>query len=425
MLQRITFVTMFFCTWIHSLYATGAAADTLSVTHAEAEAIFLKNNLSLLAAEVEIPIAEARRIQAKAWPNPRFELDEINLWTNNTVEPSPPLLGRFGRNQQLAFRVEQLIQTAGKRKKSVNLESSKVKLASEIFNEVLVGLRIGFRKDLSELSYHQQLVQDFLRQEHIIRDLVRSQEKQYTAGNIAQAELLRIKALHFALKQEITELRRQIHQYQSSIRNDLALPSDTEFLLKPDYPDLTRSSQLQLSLKEDQAYRKNSAIRVAEAELDVRRKTLRLEESQKMPDLAFNLSYDRNGSTMLNFWGVGISLDIPLFNRNRGNILASRYAIKQQTIQVDQEKLRIGNEIRRLALDLEQAISLYQEVDPDYLHQLEAMESGITRNLMEKNLSLLEFLDFLESFRESKQHYYSSIKDIQQITEEIRYLTGE
>ncbi|MCH5688037.1 hypothetical protein LWM68_29495 [Niabella sp. W65] len=96
------------------------AQDTLTLSRSQCEAIFLRENLSLIAEQLNVPMAEAEVKQASLWPNPQFTLDEINLWANRHQtggqEVSPPIIGNWGRNQQYAVSLEQLIYTAGKRK---------------------------------------------------------------------------------------------------------------------------------------------------------------------------------------------------------------------------------------------------------------------------------------------------------------------
>ncbi|HLU50928.1 MAG TPA: hypothetical protein VKZ42_02100, partial [Flavobacteriaceae bacterium] len=92
------------------------AQETLKLSRQEAETMFLQNNLLLISEKLNIESQQAEVIQAKMWHNPEFSISEVNLWKNSTVEPSPPFFGNFGRNQQISFELEQLVQTAGKRK---------------------------------------------------------------------------------------------------------------------------------------------------------------------------------------------------------------------------------------------------------------------------------------------------------------------
>src|SRR5580698_9811894 len=55
-----------------SLFGQSPVSDTLKLTVKQAEELFLKNNLQLIAQRYNIGIAEAQVITAKLFPNPDF-----------------------------------------------------------------------------------------------------------------------------------------------------------------------------------------------------------------------------------------------------------------------------------------------------------------------------------------------------------------
>src|SRR5690606_19486764 len=121
----ITKFPLLFLFLIYSVSTYGQ--ETFTISRQEAEALFLKENLLLMAERLEIPKAEALVLQAKLWPNPTLSIDDVNLWaTPSQKEPYgeelPPLFGNFGRYQQFGVGLEQLIITAGKRKKLIGIE---------------------------------------------------------------------------------------------------------------------------------------------------------------------------------------------------------------------------------------------------------------------------------------------------------------
>src|SRR5690554_119234 len=136
----------------------GFSQDTLRLNKKEAETVFLQNNLPLLAEKLSISKAEAKVIQAKVWPNPTLTIDQVNLWKPKSIEGQelvPPFSGNFGRNQQFGITLEQLIITAGKRKKLMALEKVGVEQSKQYFEEVLRNLKIEFRMLLNQLNYLQ------------------------------------------------------------------------------------------------------------------------------------------------------------------------------------------------------------------------------------------------------------------------------
>ena len=51
---------------------------------------------------------------------------------------------------------------------------------------------------------------------------------------------------------------------------------------------------------------------------------LELQNAMKTPDVAVSIGYDRGGNIMKDFIGLGVSMDLPIFDRNKGNIRGSK-----------------------------------------------------------------------------------------------------
>ena len=56
-----------------------SAQEKFELSREEAEAIFINNNLLLIAEKLNIESQRAEVIQARLWPNPEFSISEINL----------------------------------------------------------------------------------------------------------------------------------------------------------------------------------------------------------------------------------------------------------------------------------------------------------------------------------------------------------
>src|SRR5690554_1683812 len=153
------FLLLCFC----MLALKGHTQETLKISREQAEAIFLENNLLLISENLRIEQQKAKVIQARLWPNPSFSISEINAWASRKQtggqEVSPPFWNDFGKNQQIAFEIEQLIQTAGKRKKLIALEQVDVSISEQYFEDLLRGLKLELRKQLTDLQFTQYSIQ--------------------------------------------------------------------------------------------------------------------------------------------------------------------------------------------------------------------------------------------------------------------------
>ncbi|GAB3250332.1 TolC family protein [Larkinella harenae] len=406
-------------------------ADTIAVSRQQAEQLFLTQNLQLLAEKLNISQADARILQAKVWPNPSLTVDQVNFWAfpyqtgGETV--SPPLIGRrFGRNQQFAFQIDQLIQTAGKRKKLVAIEAVGRERAEQYFMDLLLSLKAEFRNSLTDLSFHQQYA-DLLRQQlPLLADLIRGQQRQVQSGNISQAELFRLKALELELLSDLRERSTTINQVQQELKTLLALPA-TSYLRLTDpgvIPDYTALKTVGFTALSEKMLEQSPRLRAGRTEVDFAKATHQYERAQRKPDLTASVAYDRNGNTMLDFVGFGVSVDLPFFNRNQGNIRASQLEIEKNQLQLTHTTNNLQNQLFKAYADFQSAADFYERLDVDYTRNLDELIQGVTRNFQRKNLSLLEFLNYFEAFRDNKQTLLEATKNLQNNLEELNYLTG-
>lgn len=399
--------------------------DTLRYSAAEAETVFLNNNLPLLAERLNINQAEARILQAKVWPNPTFTLNELQLYKNATTEAIPGVAGNFWRNRNFAMQIEQLILTAGKRQKNVNLEIQNKEMSENLLTDLLLALKAEFRQTVSEVLYLQNVQNSWLIQLREVTRQLTSQESQLKQGFISQADLFRLKALQISLRGEITALADEMSERQKSLKTLMYIdPKSYLVIVTPaNVTDIARfkaktlDELISLSANNPRLKASQSQIRINQAQLEI-------EKANRIPNVNLMASYDRAGSTMLNFLGVGASIDLPLFNRNKGNIQVAKFEIDKSNLLKKNVEASLNNAIVKHWNDLNQSISLYESIDKDYIEKLDQMTIAIGRNFSQHNISLLQFLDYYESFRESKEKYYHVIKNITIKNEEINYLIG-
>ena len=85
-------------------------ADTLHLTVTNAEEIFLKKNLVLLANQYNVDINKALLLQAKVWDNPVLNTDQ-NLYDGKFFRHTTTNGIQYG---QIYLQVQQLIRTSKK-----------------------------------------------------------------------------------------------------------------------------------------------------------------------------------------------------------------------------------------------------------------------------------------------------------------------
>lgn len=404
-----------------------AINDTIVLSRTQAEALFLDKNISLISEKLNIDMADAQVIQAKLWPNPTLTIGEINLWNNATAQELPPLWGNFGKTSQVTAELEQLIQTAGKRKKLIAMEKVGVDIAKEYFKTFLRNLKIEFRGNLTELQYNQAQQAIYQKQLSAMQVLLKAYGNQVKQGNVGKGEYIRLKATELQFLKEISDLQKENNALQKELKVLMNLPAANFIKLTDEgfVPDSKNIESINLGNLMASAVENRPDMKVIKLGNDYNDNKYKYEKAMRTPDVTLGVSYDRGASLMNDFVGIGFSLDLPFFNRNQGNIKAAKLAIDQGKLLADEKTISIQSEVLQSYEDLLATKKLYESVEADYEGDLDKLLEAYRKNFMQKNTSMLEYLDFVDAYLDNKSILLNSKKDLNKNLEELRYITGE
>lgn len=401
--------------------------DTIAFTRLDAETIFLQSNLSLLAEKLNIDIAKAKVIQAKVWPNPTLSVSEVNLWSNSTAEELPVLWGNYGRNQEIALSLEQLVYTAGKRKKLIAIEKVGVQMAAEYYKDILRSLKTEFRNNLTALQFNQQQKSVYKKQLQSVRKLINAYASQVQQGNISQAEYVRLKASELEFLNELNELNTEGNALQKEMKILMNLPAKSYIKLENEgfVPNLNSVNKLNLADIINEAENNRPDVRLAKLAQQYSNNRYAYEKALRTPDITLQASYDRGGNIMNNFFGIGFAIDLPFFNRNQGNIKAAKHTIEQSTLIKEQTFNTALAEIAQAYSNFINARELYESIDTGYDNDLDMILESHLKNFSERNISLLVYLDYVEAYIKNKEILLTSKKQLNERLEELRYASGQ
>lgn len=405
------------------------AQDTLSLSREECESVFLKENLLLIAEKLKISQSEALVQQAKLWPNPSFTLDQVNFWATNYQtqgqEVVPPLWGNVGRNQQFGMEIEQLILTAGKRKKLMALERVGVDKAGIYFEELLRNLKTEFRSLIAELQYIQGIEAAYREQLTSISKLTISFQSQVQKGNISKGEYVRLKALELELTGELNDLKNDRNAVQKELKSLMRLNPLTTVVITDNTGAITPDlSKLRAADLIEKAKSNRQEVKLAELEKEYYNKLYAYERAQRVPDLSLKAAYDRNGNTMLDFIGFGFSIDLPFFNRNQGNIKYAETGMEIAKIENEFRQLNVENEVVAAYQNLLIASDFIKNIEPGYEQTLDDLLKHYASNFQSRNISMVEFIDFLDAYLDNKKIILEAEKNVTQKLEELNYAVG-
>ena len=286
-----------------------------------AEAAFTRSR-ELLAARQNLEIARGRLMQAGLRPNPTLDVEQT----------TDALTGRQGEGN-MSFGVTQVFELGGKRSKRVavaQLEYDRsVAEVRTMERQVAAAIRSAYAQALAaarQLNTAEQLIA-------LDRELVRVTEARLKEGDVAPLDLnlmrVEVDRLRAQAVQSQADLEAQFVTLRTLAGFDLA---DSLMLApaleRPPSLELTMASALEMALRERADLQ---AARIAEELGDAR---LGLAQAQRTPNLATSVRYARSRSVFDNtpvgtlndvdhLLTVGVSIEIPIRNRNQGEIAAA------------------------------------------------------------------------------------------------------
>lgn len=391
-----------------------------TLTLKEAEQRFLERNLSLIAERYNIDMAQAQVLQAKLFENPVISLEQ-NVYNR--------LNGKyfdFGKEGEAVVEIEQVIHLAGQRNKQVRLEKINKEIAEYQFEEVMRTLRQELNEKFVEVYFLSKSIAIYEKEVNSLQVLLGGMKIQQEKGNISLMEISRLESMLFSLKKEKNERESDLLTTRGELNLLLNLPEDTQVQLLLDEEVLQQLDLSQLSFADLKAIiNERPDQKIARSTVNASRANLKLQKSMAFPEFSVKGNYDRVGNFINDYFAIGVSLSVPIFNRNQGNIKAARFSIQQAGVQQEYAANRADMELFTAYTSLEKATQLYQSTNMDLERNFEKLITGVNENFTRKNISLLEFIDYYDSYKETCIQLYEIKKNVFLAMENLNTIVGQ
>lgn len=391
-----------------------------TLTLKEAEQRFLERNLSLIAERYNIDMAQAQVLQAKLFENPVISLEQ-NVYNR--------LNGKyfdFGKEGEAVVEIEQVIHLAGQRNKQVRLEKINKEIAEYQFEEVMRTLRQELNEKFVEVYFLSKSIAIYEKEVNSLQVLLGGMKIQQEKGNISLMEISRLESMLFSLKKEKNERESDLLTTRGELNLLLNLPEDTQVQLSLDEEVLQQLDLSQLSFADLKAIiNERPDQKIARSTVNASRANLKLQKSMAFPEFSVKGNYDRVGNFINDYFAIGVSLSVPIFNRNQGNIKAARFSIQQAGVQQEYAANRADMELFTAYTSLEKATQLYQSTNMDLERNFEKLITGVNENFTRKNISLLEFIDYYDSYKETCIQLYEIKKNVFLAMEKLNTVVGQ
>lgn len=367
--------------------------DTLRLTLPQAENFFLNKNLDLIAQKYSIDSAKATVITANLYDNPDFSYSNAfyNSETHHFFDP------------EMSVQISQLIRLAGKRNKAITLAKSGIKIAEFQFYDLLRTLRFVLRNDFYNIYFLEQSSKLYQVEINALQKIVPAYEEQVKKGFTAPVDALRIKSQLYTLEAEYDNLQTNIENLQAEFKVLIRANPSSFIVAENVVTDMNTNMVKQSSYEAlvDSAIVNRPDLKALNASIVFNDYNLKLQQAIAKPDITISADYDRLGSYVPNYNAIGISIPLPFFNRNQGNIRNAKIQTEVSKVQYESGLAKVRSDVTTNYITALRSEKLLMGFDPAFEEKMKNVMNEVTINFQKKNITLLEFLDFYNSYKQN------------------------
>jgi len=388
--------------------------DSLRISINDADKLFMEKNLLYAAGQLNVDAQKAMEIQAKLYPNPEFSAG-INAYDADNKKAL-----YAGRNGEKTFDFQQLVLLGGKRKNQIRLSQENSKQSVYQLENLLRNLKYELHTNLYSLHFDLRTLTKYNSQLNQLDTIINAYEAQVKKGNIPLKEVVRLKSTFIRLNNDKTDLLQSIQQSQKELqvilhRSQFILPIIDSGQVKK-FEALLPIDSLQLL-----AYKNRDDLKASDVNRSIADLNYKYQKSLAVPDLNLGTSYDQMGGAFNHQFLLTVGIPLPLWNRNQGNI---KYAQTQQKIAAVNMQLQqtvVESEVKEAWANMYRSIQEYQKIQQVYNIDFGDVYNGMQTNFLKRNISIVEFVDFFESYNETIAEVYRIRKQLMLSAENINY----
>jgi len=380
-----------------------------SLTLAEALERARQSNPELQALVLEASAVDAAGRQAALLPNPSLEYlreGKTSEGGSSTVQLSIPL--ELGGKR--AARVE--AAKAGSRAAALDLAIGRARIEAEV-----------------AAAYHQA----YIAQEHVAlaaqvsetgRRSSDAAARRVLAGKVSPVEEARARVAEANWRMEGVTAQRELDEARIRLTSLLGTPgSQIGTLAAPVSPAEAGLPEGRL----EDLIASAPAIERALAEVEVGKASLRMEHAARMPDVSLVVGSKRSDGpererVRQNI--IGLSVPLPLFNRNQGAILAAERRTDKARSELEATRLRIRVEAMQAHARMQAAIQQERLVREDVLPGAQFAAEAAMKGFEAGKFNYVEVLDAQRSWVQAQGQHLRAISDFYRARADLAKLVG-
>ncbi len=384
------------------------------ITLKDAVDIALNNNPNLKSSVYEISSLEKIKMQAGLYPNPEADFEAENFLGGKELS------GFKGSEYTLSGR--QLFEFGGKIGSRVNLAEKEINSAQGSYELIKLDLIANVKAaffDLYRIHNQITLQEKFIQ---INEDILKTISERVKAGRTSPAEESKVKVALINSKIEFQRLQRNYSSVQTRLNSLLGTTGKN---LSPS----TDVFENLLTLPDKEVFLEDidniPSIKNLGNETNFRKAQLKLEESQAVPDLTVSAGVRYLNELKTNSFVAGVSIPLPFFNRNQGNIQSAEVRIQQMDEIIRAQKLSVISSLNTSFNNLLSAYNNAVQIRESILPESEKAYEITKQGYLQGRFAFIDLLDAQRTLFDTEVQYLLELADYYNSLVELENIIGK
>ena len=400
------------------LAAMGEGQTATLISLDQAITLALAHNHNLLATRTQILQNQAQEITANLRPNPSLGMDSQFV---PFFSPQDFSGTNLDQTQQFDVGISYLFERGRKRQHRLQAARDQTAVTRAQVGDAERTLIFNVGQQFISVLLAESTLQFALKDLQSFQQTVEIAETQFKAGYIGEGDYLKIKLQLLQFQTDVSSARLAKTQALVGLRQFLgynAVPADYDVIGELEYQPLT----LKVEDLQAKALQERADYRAAQLGIAAANSQILLAKANAKVDV--NGTYDFTHVSGENAASIFASFELPIFNRNQGEIARTRYALTQAQEQEQAASDTVLSDVSNAYESVRSNDSVVQLYTSGYLKQAQDSRDISEYAYKRGAASLLDFLDAERSYRSIQLAYRQSLASYMTALEQLKEAVG-
>ena len=384
--------------------AATAPATPLSLT--KAIELALEGSPEVAAATRQWEATEGQVLQGRARPNPElaYSLEDAR-----------------SRTRTQSWQLNLPVELGGKRAARTKAAEKSREQAQAQLNELKAALRANVAAAYFDVLTAQErlvLAKDSVALAKSSTDTV---AKRVAAGKVSPVEESKARVAEAGIRVELAQAASEQRNALSrlfALLGKIEAPFTVLEGKAENLPPVPKLADLQSLISS------SPAVVLARIEVDRRKALTDLEQSKRVPDITVSAGIQRSNETQRNILLFGVSVPLPVFDRNQGNLLEALKLEDKARDELQGATVRLHSEVAQAQERLSTIAAEVQSLRQDVLPGAKSAYDAATIGFENGKFNFLEVLDAQRTYFTAKSQYLKALGEAHRAAADVDRLLG-